>query len=133
LADASLEPRGATWGGDGTILFSPGTLTPIYRVSAAGGAASPLTQLDQSRDETSHRWPYLLPDGRHFIYFARGTKKENQALFVGSMDSRDRKLLLNVESSVAYRFQPAAEINRNGGRMGKNFSTSARTEESWQS
>lgn len=102
LADASIEPRGATWSRDGIILFSPGTLSPIYRVSAIGGSASPLTEIDTARGEDSHRWPCFLPDGRHFIYFARGPKKENQALFVGSMDSKDRKLLLNVESSVAY-------------------------------
>jgi Tol biopolymer transport system component len=102
LAEASIEPRGATWGRDGTILFSPGTLTPIFKVSAGGGLVSAVTQQDQSREETSHRWPYLLPDDRHFIYFARGSKKETQALFVGSVDSKDRKLLLNVESNVAY-------------------------------
>jgi Tol biopolymer transport system component len=102
LANASIEPRGATWSRDGTILFSPGTLSPIFRVSTTGGSASALTEIDESRGERSHRWPCFLPDGRHFIYFARGRKKENQALFVGAMDSKDRKLLLNVESSVAY-------------------------------
>jgi Tol biopolymer transport system component len=102
LADASIEPRGATWSSDGTILFSPGTLSPIFRVSTTSGSASAVTEIDTSRSEVSHRWPCFLPDGRHFIYFARGRKKENQALFVGSVDSKDRKLLLNVESSVAY-------------------------------
>ncbi len=102
LADASLEPRGATWGSDGIILFSPNIISPVYRVSAAGGSASPLTEIDQSRSETSHRWPYFLPDGRHFIYFVRGPKKEEQGLFLASVDSKDRRLLLKVESSVAY-------------------------------
>ncbi|HXM51436.1 MAG TPA: protein kinase [Pyrinomonadaceae bacterium] len=102
LADTSLEPRGASWGRDGTILFSPRTGSPLYRVSASGGSASQVTEMDQSRDENSHRWPYWLPDGRHFIYFARGAKKEKQALFLASLDSRVPKLLLNVESSVAY-------------------------------
>jgi eukaryotic-like serine/threonine-protein kinase len=115
LAESSIEPRGATWGRDGTILFSPGTLTPIYRVSATGGLTSPLTQLDQSREETSHRWPYLLPDGRHFIYFARGPKKENEALFAGAVDSKDRKLLLKVESSVA--FMPNDTSSRGAGLL----------------
>jgi Tol biopolymer transport system component len=102
LADTSLEPRGASWGRDGTILFSPRTGSPIYRVSATGGSSSQVTEMDQSRSESSHRWPYWLPDGRHFIYFARGAKREKQALFLASMDSRDPKILLNVESSVAY-------------------------------
>src|SRR6266478_4868211 len=48
LVDTSLEPRGATWGRDGTILFTPSTGLPIYRLSATGGTAAPLTQIDQS-------------------------------------------------------------------------------------
>jgi Tol biopolymer transport system component len=102
LADSSLEPRGASWGRDGTILFSPRPGSPLYRVSATGGSVSAATELDQSRNQMSHRWPYWLPDGRHFIYFARGPKKEKQALFLASVDAKDPKLLLNVESSVAY-------------------------------
>jgi serine/threonine protein kinase len=102
LADVSIEPRGGTWGADGTILFSPGTLTPIFKISSTGGSGSALTEIDQSRNETSHRWPCFLPDGRHFIFFARGRQKENQALFVGSVGSKVPTFLLSVESSVGY-------------------------------
>jgi Tol biopolymer transport system component/predicted Ser/Thr protein kinase len=115
LADTSLEPRGASWGHDGTILFSPGTLSPIYRVSATGSSTSPVTEIVQSRNENSHRWPYWLPDGRHFIYFARGAQKEKQALFLASLDSTNPKLLLNVASSVAY--MPADISSRSPGLL----------------
>jgi eukaryotic-like serine/threonine-protein kinase len=111
LAEVSPDPRGGSWGSNGTILFSGGTLTPIYKVSAIGGAASPTTEIDKSRNETSHRWPCFLPDGRHFIYFVRG-QKENQGLFIGSLDTTARKFLLNVESNVA--FVPAELATPNG-------------------
>ncbi len=31
---------------------------------------TPVTQLDASRHETTHRYPWFLPDGRHFLYMA---------------------------------------------------------------
>ncbi|HSS43711.1 MAG TPA: protein kinase, partial [Thermoanaerobaculia bacterium] len=45
LCDASLG-RGGTWNPDGQIVFSPSPRDPLYRVSAAGGAATPITELD---------------------------------------------------------------------------------------
>jgi hypothetical protein len=36
-------------------------------VSASGGTASALTTLDAA-NPAAHGWPYLLPDGRHFVY-----------------------------------------------------------------
>src|SRR3989442_366151 len=67
LCNATI-PRGATWNRDGVIIFTPGTLEPLYRVSAAGGEPTPVTTFDKSRGETGHRWPYFLPDGRPFLY-----------------------------------------------------------------
>ncbi len=65
LCDAT-GPRGATWGDESTILFSL-TWGGIQSVSASGGLPVAVTKLDASRSETSHRWPYFLPDGRHFL------------------------------------------------------------------
>jgi hypothetical protein len=69
LCDAS-DARGGTWNRAGVILFEPEWRASIYRVSAAGGTPEPVTQFDKSRGETTHRWPYFLPDGRHFLYLA---------------------------------------------------------------
>ena len=38
------------------------------RSRAAGGEATPLTALDESRGETNHNWPQFLPDGRHLLF-----------------------------------------------------------------
>jgi Tol biopolymer transport system component len=44
------------WGEDGTILFCKQYFGPIYRVSASGGEASPLTKVDRTNLATSdHR------------------------------------------------------------------------------
>ncbi|HEX6733148.1 MAG TPA: protein kinase, partial [Pyrinomonadaceae bacterium] len=92
--------RGGTWNRDGVILV--GTIAGvIYRVPQAGGEPTPVTTLDPSRFETTHRWPHFLPDGRHFLFFARSGKLENTGVYVGALDSKEtRKLLPNVLSAM---------------------------------
>jgi len=68
IADAPAS-RGGAWGGDGTIVFSDRPAGPLYRVSSAGGKATPLTKLGQG--EISHRWPQFHPDGKHVLYVIR--------------------------------------------------------------
>ena len=52
----------------------------LYRVSAAGGAPTPLTTLDASRKEIFHTHPRFLPDGRHFLYLASSAQRENTGI-----------------------------------------------------
>jgi len=63
------SPRGGAWSPAGEILFTPDTRQPIYRVSAEGGKAVPLTRLDPAFHST-HRWPSITPDEKHVLYFA---------------------------------------------------------------
>lgn len=102
LADATADPRGGAWSPDGTIIFCPATLSPLLKVPATGGTIEPVTEFDKSREQTSHRWPSFLPDGRHFLYFSRATKKETQGIYVGSLDSKETHFLLNTNSLAAY-------------------------------
>ncbi|MGH9363953.1 MAG: protein kinase domain-containing protein, partial [Thermoanaerobaculia bacterium] len=103
LCDAPVN-RGGTWNREGVILFAPVSDGPIYRVSASGGLPTPVTRLDPSRGETSHRWPFFLPDGQHFLYLVAsfGGPKEKTGIYVGSLDSKEEKFLLPANSSVAY-------------------------------
>ena len=58
------------------------------RVSDAGGEPAPVTVLDESAQESTHRWPHFLPDGRHFLYVGGvggGTGAARQ-VFIGSLD-----------------------------------------------
>ena len=103
----SPDPRGGTWNEDGVILFEPQYREPIFRVSASGGSPIRVTQLDAARRETTHRWPFFLPDGKHFLYFSgshqTGTDSDLDAIFVGSLDSAERpKLLVHARSRAEY-------------------------------
>ena len=102
ICDAFLGGTGGAWNSDGVILFSPENSSGLYSVSASGGDPVPVTSLDQSRKETSHRWPEFLPDGKHFIYLAQSSVIENIAICVGSLDSKEIKRLLRSDVGAAY-------------------------------
>ncbi|HVE73194.1 MAG TPA: protein kinase [Thermoanaerobaculia bacterium] len=101
------DSRGGTWGANDIIVYSHHWRGALSRVSANGGKSTPVTRLDESRSETTHRFPRFLPDGEHFLYLAGShsvdaTSAEN-AIFVGSLrDDEQRKLLLNARSHAIY-------------------------------
>ncbi|MBI4469101.1 MAG: serine/threonine-protein kinase, partial [Acidobacteria bacterium] len=103
LCDAPSN-RGGTWNPDGVIIF--GALAGgLSQVSATGGEVSAVTKLDQAGREATHRWPYFLPDGQHFLYLGMSTaagESELGAIYVASLESKQSKLLLQASSNVAY-------------------------------
>jgi Tol biopolymer transport system component len=104
LCDAGAAAGGA-WNRDGVIAFAPARTGGLYRVSAAGGLPAPLTTLNQADNETSHRWPYFLPDGRRFLYFARSGQRDKYGVFAASLDapgSKDAKRVLVGDSMALY-------------------------------
>ena len=99
LCDAP-SGRGGSWSNTGTIVFTPDSTSALWRVDAAGGTRVALTTLDSK--ETSHRWPAFLPDGNHFLYFARGSTGPDNGIYVAALDSKERKLLLRNDSNAIY-------------------------------
>ena len=105
LCDA-IRGRPGSWNRDGVVLFSPDTTVAVRRVSAGGGPATPVTRLDESKGETTHRWATFLPDGRHFLYMAgthaTGAGTATNVIYVASLDSKDRRPLLVARSNVVF-------------------------------
>jgi Tol biopolymer transport system component len=107
LADATLPGRGygGSWNRDGTILFSPKAQSGLARVSANGGSSVQVTEPDSAVGERGHEFPSFLPDGRHFLYVARGTPSSPAkigGIYVASLDSREHKLLMSAGSNMRY-------------------------------
>jgi serine/threonine protein kinase/Tol biopolymer transport system component len=96
ICDA-LDPRGASWAGDDSIIFAPTASSALVRVSAFGGTPQPITSLDRSLNEASHRWPHLLPGGEAILFAAGPTVSArgwNEAhVNVQSLKSGMRRLL----------------------------------------
>ena len=92
---------GASWGPGDVLLMSPANRTSLSRVSTTGGELQPVTTLDADT-ENSHRWPQLLPDGRHFLFTVRSDQPERLGIKIGALGSRDARLLVNVASPGMY-------------------------------
>ena len=122
IADAPWG-RGGAWNKDGVILFAPTTTDPLFRVPASGGTPVPVTKLDRVRLETSHRWPVFLPDGKHFLYLAAnfGGHPEVNAVFLGSLDSDQRQMIVEVSSNPAYAAPGYLLFYRDKALMAQSF------------
>ncbi len=101
IAEGFSDSFGATWGPDGTILCGSGSAS-IHRVHSTGGPFAPVTQLDVARREGSHRFPYFLPDGRHFLFTVRSGLAEQRGTYVGSLDGKTKKRLVRIDSGAVY-------------------------------
>ena len=103
LADAPFG-RGGAWGTGGEILYSPNTQVPLMRVNVEGGTPVEATKMDAAL-HTSHRWPFFLPDGKHFLYLAinhDSAKSANNAVYFASLDGRVNRQLFRSESNPIY-------------------------------
>jgi Tol biopolymer transport system component len=94
LASAG-NPFGGTWNFDDTILFTPGPSHPVMRVSATGGTAVAVTRV--SAQAQNHRFPQILPGGRHFLYYATGSAS---GIYVGEVAGADSRKLLDAEAAT---------------------------------
>src|SRR5262245_35621045 len=113
--------RGATWGTRDTILVASGA-EGIVSMNAMGGPTTPVTVVDTSRHENTHRNPSFLPDGLHFLFSVIGSGEEN-GVYVGSVDGKTKKLLLHVLTSAVYA-EPGYVLFVDGDRLlGQAFDT----------
>ncbi|HLZ12306.1 MAG TPA: protein kinase [Candidatus Acidoferrum sp.] len=103
LCDAS-NPRGGSWGSSGIILFTPTTHDIIYQIPATGGTPKPVTQLDVNLHST-HRWPFFLPDGQHFLYMAANHVKplgEQNGVYLASLDGKMNRPLVTTPAGAQF-------------------------------
>jgi Tol biopolymer transport system component/tRNA A-37 threonylcarbamoyl transferase component Bud32 len=77
-----LAPRGASWGSDGSIIFSASpsntnVVTPeqalgLWRISADGGEPEMITTPNVDEDEGLHLFPEILPGGQAVLFTILG-------------------------------------------------------------
>jgi len=100
---------GGAWNQDGVILFATGG-RGIKRVSASGGAGAQVTTVDSARGEITHQFPVFLPDGRHFLFFARNTDPAKSCVYLASLEGdAPRQLMLAGSGPVAVAVNPAVK------------------------
>jgi Tol biopolymer transport system component len=120
LADAP-GGLGGSWNGEDVIVFAAEGAGPLFQIPAAGGAAVAVTALNEARQETSHRHPWFLPDGRHFLYLAISSKPENSGVFVGSLDSKESTRLASTALRAAFAAPDHLLFMRESTLMAQRF------------
>ncbi|HEY0157594.1 MAG TPA: protein kinase [Thermoanaerobaculia bacterium] len=93
---------GGAWGDDGQIVFTPGFGHPLHVVSSAGGESRPLTRLDAKRNEGTHAWPVLLPDGRGILYLSVTLPTEMSRIFHIPAGGGTPKEVIAADALVGY-------------------------------
>jgi Tol biopolymer transport system component len=114
---AASDGRGGTWGSRGIIVFAPTVASELMRVNSSGGEPVATTSIEVSKKETSHRFPYFLPDGEHFLFYSPIEGKDGAGeILVGSTTSTARKYVMSAERSAIYAEQGYL-IYANGDRI----------------
>ena len=88
----------------------------LEEVSADGGVPWPLTSLGQSQQEQSHLFPWLLPDGHHFIYTRSGGP--TGGIYVGALDKKPQEQSLQrlLPDQTNAMYVPTKEAGRDSGK-----------------
>ena len=88
-ATDGTAPRGATWSGDGTIIYATQTpVTGLHRISSAGGTPAVLTKPDHARGEADHFWPEFLPGGQRVLFTITASSGGSDNAQVAVLDLR---------------------------------------------
>jgi eukaryotic-like serine/threonine-protein kinase len=120
LCDAGLGV-GGTWNSAGVIVFAPDLRSQLFRVSATGGLATPVTAL---RGDGAHVLPQFLPDGNYFLYLARGNPN-SQGVYIASLDAREPKRVLSTVQKVLYASPGYLLFLRDATLMAQPFDVAA--------
>ena len=125
ICDAA-DGRGATWGAGDVIVFSPGPFSALFRVSAAGGAPSAVTDVGQKPGST-HRLPSFLPDGKRLLFFSGSSKTIDKENAIVALDLETRKLTtITHENSEGRYAEPGYLLfYREGNLMAQPFDAGA--------
>jgi len=107
LGDAPA-PRGASWGSQGMIAFTPTTGSVLQQMSEAGGAPQPLTRLEKG--DGNHRWPEFLPGGKVvlFAFPSASGSGANAQVAVLSLGTGDRRNL--IQAGTQPRYAPSGHL-----------------------
>jgi serine/threonine-protein kinase len=106
LCPVEGNTRGAAWGTDGYIYFVPGATVGIQRIAAGGGQPQPFTTLQAEAKERTHRWPQIMPDGKHVLFTVGSSDSpeyyDDSEIDAVSIGTGQRTMILKGASRAAY-------------------------------
>ncbi len=93
------DARGGAWRSEDLVLFTPDWQTGLFRTLISSCDVKPVTTLEEG--ESSHRWPEVLPDGEHFIFFSSAVAQKS-GLYLGSLSDGRVTRLADATSFAVY-------------------------------
>jgi len=101
---SAVTARGASWGADGNIIFTPSlAFSGLFRVSANGGTPQGLTRPDLKKGEISHRWPEILPGGQAVLFTSwTGGNFDDARIEVLSLRTGEQRVVLQGGTDARY-------------------------------
>jgi serine/threonine protein kinase len=112
LADGSVVPlchagwlHGATWGPDGTIVFSgtvDGGQVGLLRVAADGGTPEVVLRPDSSRTEPFLLYPSFLPSGKDVLVTGGGPGGDARNVSLVTIATGERRVLFEGGGNAQY-------------------------------
>ena len=86
ILEGIVAQRGGTWADDDSIILTADYAAGLSRVPGRGGRLEPVTKVDASKGDRTHRWPEALPGGDAVLFTIGSTRS------VGNYD--DAKIAL---------------------------------------
>ncbi len=114
------DPRGGSWGAGGDILFTSISAAGLSRVSASGGAPELASELDRTHGEQSHRYPWFLPDGRHYLFTVTGNPAQ-AGIWWGELGAPERQRIFPDVSRAAFDERGYLVFVRQGTLLAQRF------------
>lgn len=104
IAELSTDFGGGSWSPQGVILVGGrgNSSVALQKVPAAGGKPVPAVGIETGTEKGAHKFPWFLPDGKHFLYTAQVDGEI--PVRVGSLDEPDKpgKVVAQANSNAAY-------------------------------
>jgi serine/threonine-protein kinase len=111
VARLDYPEGGATWAADGTIIVATAsTTTGLLRVGADGGAPTVLTRPDQTRGESNHSSPELLPGGQAVLYTVRPMTGGLDAASLAVLDLRSQQSTILLRGGSHAQYVPSGHL-----------------------
>ncbi len=100
IASGASTFAGASWGSGDVILFPPGPVSGLFRVSAQGGPIVQATVPGPENGQGGHLWPRFLGDGDHFIYAGVSGRGNPGGIYVASLSGETPRIVSTFQSGV---------------------------------
>jgi Tol biopolymer transport system component len=95
---ATRDTRGGAWAPDGTILISPSATADLHRL-ASDGSLRPVFSSTATGNPMLDRYPWMLSDGRHFVFVHRNRDRSLRGIYLATLGSSARTRLTDGDWS----------------------------------